>query len=369
MASQSQPLHQTTEREATLLDRIAEKQAIDATRYKPVMSVDESIERYHAIEKFVRECMQDGIDYGKPPGFPKESKPFLYKPGAQKLCAFFGYVPVYEEMGAIEEWTEAKFGEPLFYYKLRCTLSKNREPVGEGIGSCNTWETKYRYRNSSRTCPECGAEAIIKGKQEYGGGFVCFAKKGGCGAKFQDDAPEILEQEIGKVANPDIADTINTVQKQAEKRAYVEAVLSATGASAFFSQDEDVVKAAPKKATRNDTAQGKQDQSPAEPGPAAAGVPPTPAVTLDPRPIPEELKDAVGKIRLGDLGVIATADNFLKVAIIEACGTDGPYLKETEAFRKRYPKGQKFPYEAVVSLWLDMYAIIESARFAQEVNG
>ena len=122
-------------------------------------------------------------------------------------------------------------------------------------------------------------------------------------------------------------------------------------------------------AAGNDTAQGKQDQSPVEPGPAAAGVSPTPAVTLDPRPIPDELRDAVAKIRIGDLGVIATADNFLKVKIVEACGTDAPYLKETEAFRKRYPKGQKFPYEAVVSLWLNLYAIAYAAEFAEQVNG
>ena len=81
------------------------------------------------------------------------------------------------------------------------------------------------------------------------------------------------------------------------------------------------------------------------------------------------MRDAVAKIRIGDLGVIATADNFLKVAIIEGCGTDAPYLRETEAFRKRYPKGKKYPYESVVSLWLDLWAVIESALFAEAVNG
>lgn len=36
-------------------------------------------------------------------------------------------------------------------------------------------------------CPECGkASAVIKGKVEYGGGWLCFGKKGGCGAKWQD---------------------------------------------------------------------------------------------------------------------------------------------------------------------------------------
>ena len=36
-------------------------------------------------------------------------------------------------------------------------------------------------------CPNCGKDTIIKGKPEYGGGWVCYSKKGGCGAKFTDE--------------------------------------------------------------------------------------------------------------------------------------------------------------------------------------
>src|SRR5215469_7283578 len=40
-------------------------------------------------------------------------------------------------------------------------------------------------------CPSCGVVgAIIKGKAEYGGGWLCFGKKGGCGAKFDKDPRE-----------------------------------------------------------------------------------------------------------------------------------------------------------------------------------
>ena len=42
------------------------------------------------------------------------------------------------------------------------------------------------------SCPLCGnTTAVIKGKAEYGGGWLCYAKKGGCGAKFQDDDPRL----------------------------------------------------------------------------------------------------------------------------------------------------------------------------------
>ena len=33
-------------------------------------------------------------------------------------------------------------------------------------------------------CPVCGKDAIIQGKPEYGGGWLCYKQKGGCGAKF-----------------------------------------------------------------------------------------------------------------------------------------------------------------------------------------
>ena len=41
-------------------------------------------------------------------------------------------------------------------------------------------------RQPMRICPECGEQAVIKGKAEYGGGFVCWKARGGCGTKFPD---------------------------------------------------------------------------------------------------------------------------------------------------------------------------------------
>ncbi len=299
------------EQTASLLDRIVEEQARVASRYKPVMNVADSIERYKQIEQFVTQCMSEGIDYGKPAGFPKDAKPFLYKAGAQKLCAFFGYVPNYEEMEAIEEWTDTKYGESLFYYKFRCILKKDREPVGEGIGSCNSWESKYRYRNAERVCPDCNQPAIIKGKAEYGGGWLCWANKGGCKSKFAADDSRIMDQETGKVPNPDIADVINTCQKQGEKRAYVEATLSATGASAFFSQDEDVVK--PPAAKPPSEPQRQQGPPPPRPkGSATSSVKP-----------PEKMTELQDWREMADLG---THPDWIKVKGTIYRMDDGNYV-------------------------------------------
>lgn len=365
----------------SVLDRIAEedarKRAEIASRYQPVMSIEASIERYKSIEKFVRECMVENVDYGVPPGFAKDAKPFLFKPGAQKLCAFFGYVPAYTIETEIEEWDSQKYGEPLFYYKFRCVLTKDRNAVGEGIGSCNSWETKYRYRNSERVCPECGAGAIIKGKAEFGGGFLCWDKKGGCKAKFSEDDQRITEQKMGKVANPDIADVINTCQKQGEKRAYVEATLSATGASAFFTQDEDTQRPptrdeepqrreAPK---QQRTKKQKQEEPPKDDHAQQDDVPPKQEGS-----VPEELKIAVGKLRVGDSSIIKTGYTFLQT---ECCSLmiEPEFLSLMEQYRANHPKGSD-TRQSIEDLWLDIWERLivpararkEAAEFAEAAN-
>lgn len=230
--------------EAGLLDNIVQqqqaRQAEIAARYKPVMSVEETIERHRVMNRFIREYLTEGVDYGKVPGSPAEAKPALFLSGAEKLCAFFGYVPHFESIVSVEDWVGTQYGgEPLFYYSERCILSKDGAPVGEGKGSCSSRESKYRYRYSNRKCPQCNAEAIIPGKAEYGGGFICFQKKGGCGAKFKSNDAAMTGQTLGKVPNPDIADVVNTIIKMATKRAYIAATKTATGASQWFSQDSE----------------------------------------------------------------------------------------------------------------------------------
>lgn len=229
----------------SVLDQILAQQSQVASRYKPVMSIAEMIERDEAIKYLVERVMKEGIDYGWIPGTrPKPSapgeyqaKPTLFKAGAERACAFFGYAPKFEELESIEAWTPEEYGEMLFYYQYECTLSKDGAAVGSGIGSATTWESKYRYRKGERSCPECSASAIIKGRSEYGGGWVCYGKKGGCGAKFKDGDEAIEGQNTERIPNPDAPDVINTVQKMAQKRAYVAATLTATGLSGRFTQD------------------------------------------------------------------------------------------------------------------------------------
>jgi hypothetical protein len=103
-------------------------------------------------------------------------------------------------------------------------------------------------------------------------------------------------------------------------------------------------------------------------GTGAAPPVAAPVEKLDPRPIPEELRDVVAKMRLGDLGVVALVDTMFKREFTLATGSEDLYTAETARFRKQYPKGAKWPYEAMVSMWLDAWAVLEASKFAQEVS-
>lgn len=202
----------------------------------PALTLDQAIERRDKFVQFVQAIMKPDVDFGVIPG--TGTKAVLLKPGAEKLNTFFGLSAQYVSLEKIEDWSGAAHGgESLFYYQYRCILSKNGYPLGEGIGSCNSRESKYRYRKSERICPQCGAGTIIKGKAEWGGGWLCFAKKGGCGAKFKAGDAAIESQQVGRVVNPDVADLVNTIDKMAQKRAYIAATLNAVNASEFFTQD------------------------------------------------------------------------------------------------------------------------------------
>lgn len=206
----------------------------------PVLTIHQAVQRYNQMVEFTQTIMVKDQDYGTIQGV---AKPCLYKAGAEKLTTLFGLTPAFTLIERVEDWTGKDHGEPFFFYFYKCTLMRGGEAVGEADGSCNSWEKKYRYREGKRKCPHCGAEAIINGKKEYGGGFLCYGKKGGCGAKFKDGDVSITGQDVGVVTNPDIAEVVNTIQKMAQKRALVAAVLIACNASAFYTQDVEDLRA------------------------------------------------------------------------------------------------------------------------------
>lgn len=202
------------------------------------LSVSVIKHQIQVIQEVMRDAMVKDTHYGVIPGCG--DKPTLLKAGAEKLSLTFRLAPTYVV-------TKTEIGGGHREYEVRCTLTHipSGAVYGEGVGTCSTMESKFRWRKAERVCPSCGANAIIKGKAEYGGGWLCFAKKGGCGAKFTDDDESIVSQVVGRAENPDLADTYNTILKMSKKRAHIDAVLTATAASDIFAQDlEDLPLAA-----------------------------------------------------------------------------------------------------------------------------
>jgi hypothetical protein len=193
------------------------------------MSVAQIKQQVQTIQQVMADVMIDGTHYGKIPGCG--DKPALLKAGAEKLCMTFRLDPEYDI-------TTERDGNHLTITS-KCTLHyiPNGARMGSGMGSCSSRESKYAYRSAVRKCPSCGVEAIIKGKAEYGGGWLCYGRKGGCGKKFPDGDAAIEGQSMGRVANEDLADQYNTVLKMSNKRSLVAAVLNVLAASDIFAQD------------------------------------------------------------------------------------------------------------------------------------
>jgi hypothetical protein len=212
--------------------------ATNVTSIVPALQISNAIDRVKIPMSIVRQlkdtALVDGMDYGVIPG--TGDKPTLLLPGMEKLMRALNAVPEYIEKRVIVD-----YDKPLFHYEYECRLIDAETglaiPGGRGLGLCTSYESAFRWRKAERTCPECGQTAIIKGKDEYGGGWLCFKKKGGCGAKFPDGSAIIETQEAGRIENPDIFDQVNAIMKRGKKRALGDAIKGAANISEFFTVD------------------------------------------------------------------------------------------------------------------------------------
>jgi len=236
--------------------------------FLPAMSMEVALARRSAIVEFTRRIMVKDQDFGEIPG---TSKPSLLKPGAEKLCNFFGLEPEFTPMVEDIDWTGAQHGGEVFCYaRYRCRLLREGRVVGVGEGSCNSQESKYRYRwVAEEHVPEqldrthllkrgecrtwCEFDFAIERAETTGR----YAKPATHWQRFRDAIEAGTARSVEKftrrgksvaweidvdatfyrVPNPDVADVVNTIQKMAQKRALVAATLIATSASEFFTQD------------------------------------------------------------------------------------------------------------------------------------
>lgn len=196
-------------------------------------SPKEVMAQIQAIQQLMRDGMTEGEHWGKIPGCG--DKPALLKPGAEKLGLMFRLAGKYDIQ-------EVSLPNGHLDTKVRCSLYHivTGSFWGEGIGSCSTMESKYRYRSGAGESTQVQVPKAYwdtrrsdpKKAQEILGGPGYITKKG-------DDGLWWIYEKVDKVENPDIADTYNTVRKIAKKRAFVDAMLSATAASDIFTQDID----------------------------------------------------------------------------------------------------------------------------------
>lgn len=169
-------------------------------------------------------------------------KAALMQDGAFKFLNLFKYIP-----GTVRK-NILRTDDGHFTVEAEAPIyNANGQLVATGDGSCSTRESKYAYRKGERACPSCG-EATIRKDNKGEGGWYCWAKIGGCGAKFERGNQEIESQNTQRMANPDLADIENTVLKMAIKRATVAAVRKLPLVSELFvAEDPNVKHAEPKR--------------------------------------------------------------------------------------------------------------------------
>lgn len=190
------------------------------------------------IQQVMQAVMRDGEHYGVIPGTSREGHPgkkSLLKSGAEKLCFTFGL------SNRLEIQTD-NLPNGHREYRIICNLfDRVGNQRGQGVGSASTMESKHRYRGAAgKPCPKCGTMAAKASKKEYGGGYYCDQKAGGCGWQTKAGTAEAKALDLiaaVRAENQDPADQYNTVLKMAKKRALVDAVLTATAASDIFAQD------------------------------------------------------------------------------------------------------------------------------------
>ena len=158
------------------------------------VKASESLQNINEFARVLREHLVEEQDYAV---IVDGETPTLLKPGAEKIVSLLGLWPDYEIIKEVESWDQDDDEKwPIFYYMIRCRLRRANDgkQVGEGIGSCNNGEKKYRF---------------WRGKK-------------------QKDVRDAYDQ-------------VNTILKMAEKRALVHATLTIARVSGLFSQDlEDI---------------------------------------------------------------------------------------------------------------------------------
>jgi len=358
-----------------------------------------TLERKKAIDHIIKTLLKEKVDFGEQPGSSNKQR-VLKKAGAEKLCSAFGLAPKILVEAKVKDWTGSDHdGEPFFEYEYTLGLFKGDRCFGEATASCNSWEKKYRYHwiseeEVAKKCkflqglvqtesvtrelarlmnaPRRGGKKIMfephwaldkretEGKYgkpvEYWNRFDELIEKGKAiqtekklGEKVHKGWQITIDETLVQIPNPNAADTVNTVQKMAYKRAFVAVTVLVTNCSDAFTQDLDddeppTVEAGPS----DENVPG----SPApEPPPTRGHSAPVQEAVVEPsqppvgnptaRVVPEEMTDAIARIRK-DPRQLKEMWNMMWSQFSRR-GEEAGRAMETlnQKFRNRFPKGSE----------------------------
>lgn len=229
-----------------------------------MMPLSAAKEWYDEFVAFSKSIMKKDLDYGEIPG---TNKPSLYKPGAEKLALVYG---MGIEIECIDKFTD--LDRSFVDYTYKCTVkTKSGQVKAQCEGSCNSLEPKYGYVwKTIDELPEgidvTNYQSKTTGKKSFEFEFALqkkettgqYGKPAAYWEQWDKDIEsgkakrvtrktksgkemqgfEIDEQvTVYRIANPDVVGLKNTIMKMAQKRAFVGAILLATGASEFYTQD------------------------------------------------------------------------------------------------------------------------------------
>jgi ribosomal protein L37AE/L43A len=184
------------------------------------------------LVSYMKEAMQEGHHFYRIDK-KDDGKPTLSKEGAYNLCSIFKVTALDPDI--FETWHDDKQGHYTVRTRTRL-VDRSGAVIATGDGLATTKESKWAFRKSERTCPECGLANIRKSKN---GGWYCWKRTDGCGANFDAGDQRIESQETGRIDNENLPDLYNTVLKISGKRSYVDAVLKLPLVSELFGQDLD----------------------------------------------------------------------------------------------------------------------------------
>lgn len=173
--------------------------------------------RQQAIWTLMADSMKIDVDYGTP---SYGGKQMLYKPGSEKILSMFQLAvdPLVEDLCPLDSV------DPYAEFRIRVHVTVKTAGgrfAGKGVGECSSWEEKYKWRRAVN-------EAEFLYMQQQNPNLVRI--------KFGVDFKTKKDYQIKQVRVP-TADIANTIIKMGKKRAQIDATLTATAASAIFSQD------------------------------------------------------------------------------------------------------------------------------------